>query len=202
VTSIWRGWSTAALALAVALLLPVATFLVVTWLLGWQLQHVESGSMSPTYPVGSLLVTAQVDPADIGIGMPIVFEDPREPGRLVTHRVVAVAPGAALGFITRGDANATNDPAPVPARLVRGRVLWHVTLLGTVLDWLQWPRSFVLLVLVPAGLLVVAEWRSRREVGRRREGPLVGEGSVTELIRKEGTHMSSPELGELQGGPR
>jgi signal peptidase len=147
--------------------LPLATFLVAVWLLGWQLQHVESGSMSPTYPVGSLLVTAQVDPADVAIGMPIVFEDPREPGRLITHRVVARAPGPELAFITRGDANATVDPAPVAARLVRGRVLWHVTLLGTVLDWLQWPRAFLLLVVIPCALLVVADLRSRG-IGRRR----------------------------------
>jgi signal peptidase len=144
------------------------------WLLGWQLQHVESGSMSPTYPVGSLLVTAQIDPTQVEIGMPIVFEDPREAGRLVTHRVVGVAPGAELSFLTRGDANATNDPAPVPARLVRGRVLWQVTVLGAVLDWLQWPRSFVLLVLVPAGLLAILEWRSRR----RPAGPRAAEATA------------------------
>jgi signal peptidase len=171
----WRGWwQAAALAISVAVLLPLATFLVAVWLLGWQLQHVESGSMSPTYPVGSLLVTGDVAASDVLVGMPIVFEDPREPGRLVTHRVMALAPGEELAFITRGDANATNDPTPIPARLVRGRVLWHVTLLGAVLDWLQWPRSFVLLVLVPAALLVVAEWRSRREIGRRPRGPSVG----------------------------
>jgi signal peptidase I len=147
-------------------LVPLATFLVSVWLLGWQLQHVESGSMSPTYPVGSLLVTAQLDPTDVAVGMPIVFEDPREPGRLVTHRVVAIAPGNELLFLTRGDANATNDPSPVPARLVRARVLWHVTLLGAVLDWLQFPRSFVLLVLGPGALLLALEWRGR--LARRR----------------------------------
>jgi signal peptidase I len=133
-TQRWRGWSTAALAAVFATLVPLATFLVSVWLLGWQLQHVESGSMSPTYPVGSLLVT---------------------------HRVVGITPGAELAFLTRGDANVTNDPSPIPARLVRGRVLWHVTLLGTVLDWLQFPRSFVALVIVPAALLVVLDWRAR-----------------------------------------
>jgi signal peptidase I len=162
VKATWRGWSTAALAAAIALLLPLATFLVAAWLLGWQLQHVESGSMEPTYPVGSLLVTAQVDPTTVEVGMPIVFEDPREPGRLVTHRVVGVAPGTELAFLTRGDANGTNDPTPIAAQLVRARVLWHVTVLGAVLDWLQFPRSFVLLVLIPTGWLALLELRSRR----------------------------------------
>ena len=171
VTLRWRGWQAAALAAVLATLVPLAAFLVSVWLLGWQLQHVESGSMSPTYPVGSLLVTAQVDPTDVNVGMPIVFEDPNEPGRLVTHRVVGVAPGAELSFLTRGDANATNDPAPVPARLVRGRVLWHVTVLGAVFDWLQWPRSFLLLVVVPGALLLYGEWRRRSQDSRAVAGP-------------------------------
>jgi signal peptidase len=169
----WRGWwQAAALAATVALLLPLATFLVAVWLLGWQLQHVESGSMSPTFPVGSLLITAQVDPSDVAVGMPIVFEDPREAGRLVTHRVVGFAPGAELAFMTRGDANLTNDAAPVPARLVRGRVLWHVAVLGTVLDWLQWPRSFLVLVLLPGALLLALELRGRA-FGHRNATPSV-----------------------------
>jgi signal peptidase len=186
-TMSWRGWQSAALAALFATLVPLATFLVAVWLLGWQLQHVESGSMSPTYPVGSLLVTGDIAPSDVEVGMPIVFEDPREPGRLVTHRVVALAPGLGLAFITRGDANATDDPAPVPARLVRGHVLWHVTVLGTVLDWLQWPRSFLVLVLLPVALLAVVELRGRRELGRRAVSASVelpmAEGAVDASVR-------------------
>jgi len=164
----WRGWwQAAALAATVALLLPLATFLVAVWLLGWQLQHVESGSMSPTYPVGSLLVTGDVAASEVHVGMPIVFEDPREPGRLITHRVVALAPGGELAFVTRGDANTTNDAVPVSVRLVRGRVLWHVTVLGAVLDWLQWPRSFLVFVLLPAVLLIGLQLRGSG-LGRRR----------------------------------
>lgn len=161
-TAIWRGWSSAALALVVALLLPLSTFLVAAWLLGWQLQSVQTGSMSPTYPIGSLLVVGQIDAADVQPGMAIAFEDPSSPGRIVTHRVEAVAPGTALSFITHGDANATADAVPVPARLVRGRVLWSVTGLGTLMDWLQWPRSFVLLVAVPGAILAWLELRDRR----------------------------------------
>jgi signal peptidase len=146
----------------VALLLPLAVFLVASWLLGWQLQSVLSGSMAPTYPVGSLLVIGQIDAADVEPGMAIVFEDPAEPGRLVTHRVVSVAPGTSTSFVTQGDSNATSDPHPVPARLVRGRVLWSVSQLGSVLEWLQWPRSLVVLVIVPGALLAFAEWRAHR----------------------------------------
>jgi signal peptidase len=159
-----RGWLGATLGVvSIALLLPLTVFLVAAWLLGWQLQSVQSGSMAPTYPVGSLLVIGQIDAGDVDSGMAIVFQDPREPGRLVTHRVVRITPGDTLQFVTQGDANTSADPAPVPARLVQGRVLWAVSNLGALLDWLQWPRSFVLLVVGPGLVLGFLEWRARRE---------------------------------------
>lgn len=153
---------TALATIAVAALLPLAAFLVSAWVLGWQLLTVESGSMAPTFPVGSLLVSSQVDPTDVRVGMAITFEDPAKPGRLVTHRVVGLVPGEALRFWTQGDANNVRDAVPVPARNVRGRVLWQVPALGRVTEWLQFPRSFVLLVLLPAGLVAVVELRRRR----------------------------------------
>lgn len=176
-TNRWRGWHAAALAAVLATLLPLTTLLVAVWLLGWQLLSVQSGSMSPTFAVGSLLVVGQLDPADVAPGMAITFEDPAASGKLVTHRVVGAAPGEQLAFITRGDANATPDPRPIPARLVRGRVLWSITALGAALDWLQWPRSFVLLVLLPGALLARSEWRARRPGGR--DAPTAGQTGAT-----------------------
>lgn len=158
-----RGWLIPTLAGAsVAVLLPLATFLVATWLLGWQLQAVLSGSMAPTYPVGSLLVVEEIDASQVRAGMPMVFEDPMEPGRIVTHRVIGPIPLDSSAFRTQGDANAAPDPATVPARLVRGRVLWSVSGLGAILDWLKWPNGFVLFVMVPAGLLLATELHERR----------------------------------------
>lgn len=148
-------------AVTVALMLPLAMFLVSVWLHGWQLQAVQSGSMEPTYRVGSLLVIEPIDASKVREGMPLVFEDPTTPGRPVVHRVLGQAPGEELAFWTKGDANVSRDPAPVPARMVRGQVKWQVTELGHVLTWLQWPRS-ALLIVVPLGLLLVSEWLERR----------------------------------------
>ena len=107
---------------AVAVLLPLATFLVAAWLQGWQLQAVQSASMEPTYRVGSLLVIEATDASNVQAGMPLVYEDPTTPGRLVVHRVLGRAPGDQIAFWTQGDANSSRDPVPVPARMVRGEV--------------------------------------------------------------------------------
>ncbi len=80
---------------------------------------------------------------------------------VVTHRVIGPVPEDASAFHTRGDANVAPDPAAVPARLVRGRVLWSVHGLGAVIEWLRWPNGFLLLVGLPALVLVVTEVRAR-----------------------------------------
>lgn len=168
--SIAGGWLTATLAaVGVSVLLPLATFLTAAWLLGWQLQAVQSGSMQPTYPVGSLLVVEAVDPATVQPGSAIVFRDPTDGRRFVTHRVVEIAPGESVAFFTKGDANATRDPFPVGADRVVGRPLWSITHLGNVLEWLAWPRS-LLLIAIPGALLAFDGWRGRRPSRRPIEG--------------------------------
>jgi signal peptidase I len=144
-----------------AVLAPLTAFLVWTLLQGWQLVSVQSGSMEPTYHVGSMLVVEPIDASQVERGMAIAFRDPRDAGRIVTHRVVGRAPGEILQFWTQGDANATRDPAAVPARMVQGRVRSEIRGLGLMTDWLRWPRSFVLLVVVLGLLLAIGERRKR-----------------------------------------
>jgi signal peptidase len=164
-------------AATLTVLVPITVFLVTAWILGWQLQSVQSGSMEPTYPVGSLLVVEPIDAAEVAPGMALVFQDPVDPERVVTHRVVGVAPGETLQFWTQGDANPFRDPVPVPARFVRGRVRSHITGLGSAIGWLRWPRSFLLLVVLPGLLLLTAEWRASRQPAR---APAVSEPPPSE----------------------
>src|SRR5262245_19486298 len=125
--------------------------------LGWQLQVIETGSMEPRIPAGSLAVVEPIDAADVRVGMTIVFEDPAEHGRLVAHRVVARLPGRALAWQTKGDANATADAYPVPATAVEGRVRWTIPHLGSIASSLATPITGVLLVGVPLALLAATE---------------------------------------------
>ena len=82
---------------------------------------VLSPSMTPTFPVGTLVVIRPRPVERIRIGDVVSFTD-RDPGtgstRTVTHRVVGVDPGPQ--FRTKGDANEAQDPEPVQATEVRG----------------------------------------------------------------------------------
>lgn len=151
-------------ALVVAGLLPIVVLIVASAVAGYHLGHVQTGSMEPTYPVGSLLVVEPIDPAAVRPGMAMSFVTA---DAMVTHRVTEVVDGpAGPRFRTRGDANDASDAALVPAEAVRGRVRWSVPKLGAALQWVMWPRGFVLLVVVPALTLLVTEAVERRRSRR------------------------------------
>jgi len=152
------GWGWAPVAVvSISLLLPVAVFVIWSALTGHRLQAVRSGSMTPTYSVGSMLVVTSVDPSDVRVGMPLSFIT--DDGRTIeTHRVIQVVQDKnGLSFRTKGDANLSPDPDPVPASAVRGSVKWSVPHVGELMLWLRWPRGFLVLVVAPLAALFAFE---------------------------------------------
>lgn len=149
-------------ALSLVVVVPVAALVVGCWLAGWTLQPVQTASMEPAFPAGSLLVVEPIDASEVEVGMAVVFEDPVSPGRLVAHRISSRQPGEALTFRTRGDANQTDDPFPINASAVRGQVRWRIVGLGTVVSALQWPTNAIVLIGLPAAVLAATEWRGWR----------------------------------------
>ena len=155
-------------ALAIAILLPLAVLLGSAFLLGVRFQPLESGSMAPVYPMGSLAVVQPIDAAAVGPGMTIVFVDPFDPGRLVAHRAIKPLPGDPPPWQTKGDANTEPDAAPIQAGAIRGRVAWAIPGLGSVVSALRGAPAVVLLVVLPLALLVMTELRDRRRGSQSR----------------------------------
>ena len=102
----------------------------------------------------------------------VAFEDPQSPGRLVAHRVVKRLPGASPVWQTKGDANAVNDPVPVPAQAIRGQARWAVPGLGAAVSRLTGWLGVALLVGLPLAVLLITELNQLS----RRPPPVVPEG--------------------------
>jgi len=161
------GWAPVAV-VTISLLLPVAVFVIWSVLSGHRLQAVRSGSMTPTYSKGSLLVVKPVDPSDVRVGMPLSFVTD-DGSTIETHRVIQVVQDKnGLGFRTQGDANRSPDPGIVPAGAVRGSVTWSVPHAGELMLWLRWPRGFLVLVVTPLAALLAFEVVER---ARRHSNP-------------------------------
>lgn len=134
---VWNGISSVAVALVVLL----AILLVGARLVGLQVFTVLSGSMEPTYHVGSLIYVKKVDPYAIEVGQPITFlldED-----TIATHRVVGIVPDeedpTVIRFRTKGDANDAEDGSLVHYKNVVGTPIFSIPRLGYVANYIQHP---------------------------------------------------------------
>lgn len=131
---------------------------------GYHIYSVISGSMEPEIPVGSLLYIREVTAQDVEEGAVIAFYGARDSASIITHRVVEnrVVMGE---FITRGDANPTEDMTPVPYGNLIGQVVQVIPRAGTAAELLTGREGKLLAAgaIVAAVLLhaVSAVWRRR-----------------------------------------
>jgi signal peptidase len=152
---------------------------------------VLSGSMEPSMPTGSLVLTKSVDPETVRVGDVITFR--LESGSFqtdsATHRVAAIEQGpGGLIFITKGDANQAPDPLPVPASALVGRVVAGSSLAGSLAQALKAPLFLSLVALGAVVLVADSLWRRTVRGGKRRRsaGPLPGMPVLTETLRRMG----------------
>ena len=129
-------WDTVTTALVV-LVVVFAVFLMGSRLVGLQVFNVISGSMEPTYSVGDLFYVKTVDPDSVRVGDPITFVL-NEDLVVATHRVVDIDAENRL-FTTKGDANKSEDAAPVHFNNLIGVPVFAVPLLGYVSAYIQSP---------------------------------------------------------------
>ena len=102
---------------------------------------VLSGSMEPTYHVGSLVYVKKADYKTLKAGDPITFmlnED-----TIATHRIIEVVSDPedpeTIRFRTQGDANENPDSGLVHYKNVIGKVSFSIPYLGYVANFVQKP---------------------------------------------------------------
>jgi len=125
---------------------------------GWHVDTVLSGSMEPAIPTGSILVSRPVSSDDIHIGDIITFSGSGR-DRFITHRVTEIETTNGIVFTTKGDANNAEDPFPVPAEKVEGKMLVHIPLLGFIFSFVKTPSGILLMLVIPGILIIGLELR-------------------------------------------
>ncbi|NKT14581.1 signal peptidase I [Rhodococcus hoagii] len=86
---------------------------------------VLTGSMCPTYRLGTVLVVREQGSESLRVGDSITFEWDPGSSTTVTHRSSRWAhPARRAPFTTQGDANPAPDPAAVTSTQIRGKV-WY-----------------------------------------------------------------------------
>jgi signal peptidase I len=144
----------------VTLFLALAAFLIVFSLpaSGWKALSVQTGSMTPAIPAGSLVFVHSVPTTSLNVGDVITYKSKESAGQTITHRITHIqTENRAIPEITvKGDANKQADQ-PFPATQVVGNVTAAVPYAGKALDFVKSPLGLVLLVYVPALLIFIYE---------------------------------------------
>ena len=118
---------------------------------GYGASVVLSGSMEPEFSKGDLIVVAESE--SYGIDDIVVFQDGAS---LVVHRIIEMDGDK---VITQGDANNVADE-PIEISAIKGKVLFHIDKLGSVVSFFKTPVGTVLIIGAAIALV---------EIPRRRE---------------------------------
>lgn len=135
------------------LIMALAVLLVGVRLTGLQPYAVLSGSMEPTYHVGSLIYVKSCDPSEVAVGDAITFVLD-EDLNVVTHRVIAIDTETSH-FYTQGDANEAADGAPVYFKNLIGKPVFTIPYLGYVSNWITNPPGMYVAITLAVILLIL-----------------------------------------------
>lgn len=153
VKKIWNIITSIIVALAVLL----AIALVGVRLIGFQVFTVLSGSMEPTYHVGSLIYVKKADYTELQSGDVITFM--LDEDTIATHRIVEVVPdetdSSVLRFRTKGDANQAEDGSLVHYKNVVGTPVFTIPKLGYLANYIQNPPGMYVAISAGAVLLLL-----------------------------------------------
>lgn len=142
----------------IALIVVVAILLAGMKLFGFNVFTVLSGSMEPEIHTGSIIYVKDIDAEDIKKGDVITYmisDDAKS-----THRVTEVIKDeptqinpTGYKYMTKGDANASEDGAPVIYANVIGEVKFSIPLLGYVANYIQNPPGMY--VAIAGGIVLL-----------------------------------------------
>lgn len=109
--------------------------IVILGMAGYQCRNLRgyvilSGSMEPMIPTGSVVVVNTAD-RDVLPGDVATFS---RHGDLVTHRILSKIED---GYQTKGDANTDPDTGIISAEDIRGKVLFHIPMIGYGMVWFK-----------------------------------------------------------------
>ena len=153
IIKVWNVFTSALVALVVIL----ALLLVGVRLFGMQVFTVLSGSMEPTYHVGSLIYVKETDPMTLQPGDVITFM--LDEDTVATHRIVDVIPDeedpSVIRFQTKGDANDAVDGSLVHYKNVLGTPVFTIPKLGYLASYIQNPPGTYVAISVGAVLLAL-----------------------------------------------
>lgn len=118
-------------------------------LFGYSLLVIATPSMSGSIDAGDAVIIKTEDSYAVG---DVVTYFPVGESVSVTHRIVRTEGDR---FYTKGDANDSEDPNPVYASQIVGKVATVIPKLGLVIEWLRTPSGITFFIAIIAILIAI-----------------------------------------------
>ena len=124
-------------------------------LFGIHVYTVLSGSMEPTYRVGSLIYVVKTNTNTLQEGDVITFKI--ENSTVVTHRIIEVTEDEKNNkiFYTKGDRNDIRDEVPIEVNKVIGKPIFTIPYLGYVTTFIQTKIGKILTIVIGIILILI-----------------------------------------------
>lgn len=152
-----RNWKTIGIWLLLLLLAAPYIIYLAPQYLGMNAYIVDSGSMAPEMPQGSIVYESWRDPRTYEVGDVIIFRPNTSEldEDLVVHRIIEIREGNYTNhFRTQGDANPEPDPGWTPGYNVIGERTFWIPYLGYYIMVISSRPILYLIILLPAALII------------------------------------------------
>lgn len=121
---------------------------------GYQSFLVQSGSMEPAIMTGDIIVIQKRDPYEQNDV--VTFRN--EQNRVVTHRLVEKSQtNEKIVFLTKGDANRSQDSDSITPGQIVGKVVFVIPKLGYLMAFSKSLPGLIILILIPTVLFILDE---------------------------------------------
>lgn len=121
---------------------------------GYKSFLIQSGSMEPSIMTGDIIIihqSGQYKKNDV-----ITFQN--EEGRIITHRIAEInGKGGGMSFVTKGDANRSEDEGVVSLSSILGKVIYVIPKLGFLVAFSKSLPGLIILIAIPALSLIIGE---------------------------------------------
>lgn len=129
---------------------------------------VQSGSMEPKIKTGSLIFTKSNDSYRVG---DVITRRTLDANSTITHRIIEEKKQEKTGqsvFVTKGDANDSEDSEIVSPESIVGKVIFTVPYLGYPVGYARTQQGFILLIIIPAVIIIYEEiLKIKNEIKRK-----------------------------------
>lgn len=135
-------------------------------IMGFRPVVVLSGSMEPTFPVGSIVYYHKCDFEELQVGDAVTF---KAEDTLVTHRITTVN-GISRTVVTKGDNNSTEDPVPVEENEIVGKATnFAIPYAGYFVIYGKNPIAIVIMAMILLINYVLESFCSRQKGDKKSE---------------------------------